>query len=750
MCRRLLVPLFLLALAPWMGFTAPPTQADPAATRADRAKILAAEMRRRAVDLAPYLQPGADPALRRLAIRALGRIGDDGNGPGILRDMLATEVKDLDLLLWAAGIAMSEELTDPLADELAEQLEAGRFELAAAAAKALGWKGGDVAREKLVPLLGHKNARVREAALIGLGRARVSDKAALEAAAACADDEDAAVCRAAEFACWLMSGAHVRATKAKEEAFDGAPKIAAHFVKHLTHYDPERRLGGVRVLGILLPDQVAFDGPFGAIYELMDDEDPRVVQEAISRLFTKRTGDLVDAQLIVGLHSDDPKCRSAAAKALGAHGAEAKGKDPVQRAALLARFDQESDALVREDLAVELARLGNEDAWKELQQGTRADDPVVQQMTDAQVLLLSKRPQAIGELLQWADPGASQRARLHAATWMTVLSGIEEREDPVPGLDAWLMGFLDGGYAIDRDERPYVLATAVSVVGGKKRHALAPKLLEILGRSWSGKPPHDEIHDTNVHAEVRMALMGAFADLAADDACPPEVAAAMKKAVARHMEDDPSPWVRLKAREAGRALKLEDVPDIDTKQPTDWKGVPRAKVRNPTVDPAGDSPYLNEAEILQVADWIVAHDPTLVFETTAGTFTVGLDAEAAPVHSVSLLNAVRNGVYEGTRWHRVVPSFVIQGGDPHGHGAGNGGWNVPDEINPRPYVRGALGMPKSVKDDGGCQLFFMHSPYHPLDERYTCYGEVRAGMEAVDQIRVGDFITKAYVVVRLR
>ena len=70
---------------------------------------------------------------------------------------------------------------------------------------------------------------------------------------------------------------------------------------------------------------------------------------------------------------------------------------------------------------------------------------------------------------------------------------------------------------------------------------------------------------------------------------------------------------------------------------------------------------------------------------------------------------------------------------------------VPDEISTRPYVRGALGMPKSVKDDGGCQLFFMHTRYQPLDERYTNYGTVVEGMETVDAIRVGDRILKATV-----
>ena len=63
-------------------------------------------------------------------------------------------------------------------------------------------------------------------------------------------------------------------------------------------------------------------------------------------------------------------------------------------------------------------------------------------------------------------------------------------------------------------------------------------------------------------------------------------------------------------------------------------------------------------------------------------------------------------------------------------------------------VRGALGMPKSMKDDGGCQIFIMHTTYHPLDERYTCYGHVVNGMSSVDKIRVGDFIRSARVVVR--
>ena len=70
---------------------------------------------------------------------------------------------------------------------------------------------------------------------------------------------------------------------------------------------------------------------------------------------------------------------------------------------------------------------------------------------------------------------------------------------------------------------------------------------------------------------------------------------------------------------------------------------------------------------------------------------------------------------------------------------------MPDEITSHPFVRGALGMPKSTKDTGGCQVFLMHCAGPHLDGRYTCYGEAKEGIEVIDRIRVGDRIQKARV-----
>jgi cyclophilin family peptidyl-prolyl cis-trans isomerase len=159
----------------------------------------------------------------------------------------------------------------------------------------------------------------------------------------------------------------------------------------------------------------------------------------------------------------------------------------------------------------------------------------------------------------------------------------------------------------------------------------------------------------------------------------------------------------------------------------------------------GDSPYLTEREILELAAVIRDRRPEIVLDTTAGTMVLTVDAVRAPVHAVNLVLCALSGVYDGTPWHRVVPAFVIQGGDPRGDGSGDAGYSLPDEITPLPFVRGALGMPKGDKDTGGCQLFVMHCAAPHLDGAYTCYGEVVRGLEVIDRIRVGDRILKATV-----
>jgi len=135
---------------------------------------------------------------------------------------------------------------------------------------------------------------------------------------------------------------------------------------------------------------------------------------------------------------------------------------------------------------------------------------------------------------------------------------------------------------------------------------------------------------------------------------------------------------------------------------------------------------------------------TLTFRTNKGEFTVALDAEA-PLTSGNLAALARQGYFRGITFHRVVPDFVAQAGDPRGDGEGGPGYSIRCEMTRRPYRRGVLGMALSGKDTGGSQFFFTHSPQPHLEGRYTAFGEVTRGMEVVDRLLEGDTIQEVEV-----
>jgi cyclophilin family peptidyl-prolyl cis-trans isomerase/HEAT repeat protein len=130
----------------------------------------------------------------------------------------------------------------------------------------------------------------------------------------------------------------------------------------------------------------------------------------------------------------------------------------------------------------------------------------------------------------------------------------------------------------------------------------------------------------------------------------------------------------------------------------------------------------------------------LTFRTRKGDITVALDTEQAPFTSGNLYELARKGYFRNVTFHRVVPDFVAQGGDPRGDGEGGPGYSIRCEMTRRPYTRGTIGMALSGKDTGGSQFFFTHTPQPHLDGRYTAFGEVTAGMEVVDALLEGDVI----------
>jgi cyclophilin family peptidyl-prolyl cis-trans isomerase len=132
--------------------------------------------------------------------------------------------------------------------------------------------------------------------------------------------------------------------------------------------------------------------------------------------------------------------------------------------------------------------------------------------------------------------------------------------------------------------------------------------------------------------------------------------------------------------------------------------------------------------------------------TGRGRVDIALEPEAAPWHVAALVALTRAGFYDGLTFHRVVPGFVVQGGDPHGTGWGGPGFSLPSEPGDGRFDRGAVGIADAGKDTGGCQFFIMHARAPHLEGRFTRVGEVRAGIEAADALIVGDRIVAAEVV----
>ena len=134
-----------------------------------------------------------------------------------------------------------------------------------------------------------------------------------------------------------------------------------------------------------------------------------------------------------------------------------------------------------------------------------------------------------------------------------------------------------------------------------------------------------------------------------------------------------------------------------------------------------------------------------IMETARGTLEIELFREDAPLTVANFVALAKQGFYDGLSFMRVVPFFVIQGGDPRNDQEGGPGYTIRCEINLRPYERGSIGMALAGKDTGGSQFFITLAPQPHLDGGYTCFGRVISGMEIVDRIVPGDRIKKVTI-----
>ena len=155
-----------------------------------------------------------------------------------------------------------------------------------------------------------------------------------------------------------------------------------------------------------------------------------------------------------------------------------------------------------------------------------------------------------------------------------------------------------------------------------------------------------------------------------------------------------------------------------------------------------------------------ASENLVLIETSEGNITIELDFDKAPITSANFIKYVESGFFNNTIFHRVIPGFVIQGGDPNSKDEnrmndGTGGragkffgigreddpstWTIPAEFNDKDHVKGTLSMARSKDPNSGSSQFFVcHASTPQLNNQYTVFGQVIQGLEVIDQIVYSD------------
>ncbi|MEW5741816.1 MAG: peptidylprolyl isomerase [Myxococcota bacterium] len=261
--------------------------------------------------------------------------------------------------------------------------------------------------------------------------------------------------------------------------------------------------------------------------------------------------------------------------------------------------------------------------------------------------------------------------------------------------------------------------------------------IELLGETQSSASM-DKVRSQLVSSDHVLAAAAAAASAKlGDKSAIPQIRTLAQKAVT---QVDVAPVI---ADALATLDAKEAIPDLEL-----WLGSTNATIRNSAAEALTKlkgQPVV-AARVERAIDAVkpppLPKDPALVFTTEKGEFEVKLFAQDAPYTSTSMYTLAKKGFFRGLTFHRVVPDFVVQGGDPRGDGEGGPGYTIRCEVNHRPYGRGVVGMALSGKDTGGSQFFVTAAPQPHLDGRYTAFGEVVNGQEVVDSLLEGDKIVE--------
>ncbi len=334
-----------------------------------------------------------------------------------------------------------------------------------------------------------------------------------------------------------------------------------------------------------------------------------------------------------------------------------------------------------------------------------------------------------------SDPAAAVReaavtslGRLQPPDLLPLLEAVEDDPDPwvrgaraaalVPRRDDEAVGALDE--TLRSADHSVVRLAALTALAGTDHPLARPALLAALHGASAHEaeiavgaftpPPDDQVVAALVEAydrwggfdgePVRLGIVSAVAG------APPAPPGWLDRAL-----EDPSLPVR---RAAARAIRQTG----------------RHAVAHPDPVPAVTDPWLGADAVRQAT-----------IHTERGDIRVELYPRRAPATVASFAHLALSGAYDDTAFHRVVPAFVIQGGDPEGTGWGGPGYRIPSEFNAVPYEPGTLGMARGDVDTEGSQWFITHDRQPHLTRHYTVFGRVVEGMDVVRAIRRGDRVT---------
>lgn len=249
---------------------------------------------------------------------------------------------------------------------------------------------------------------------------------------------------------------------------------------------------------------------------------------------------------------------------------------------------------------------------------------------------------------------------------------------------------------------PYFVVNvlAIDVVKEKQLRDLLPTLQTMIDRG------------PEVHADIRRSVVDAATPFLKAD---PKDTAAVNLLIAGIL--DPDYIVR-----RGAAGIYKDVLDED---------------RSDMVAPAATQ--ISESRIARALR-NYTYNPHAIMTTSKGEVEIELLFDVAPLTVINFIELADDGFYNLLSFHRVVPNFVVQGGDPMGDGWGGPGYSIRSEWSRQRYSRGTVGIATSGKDTGGSQFFITLSTQPHLEGRYTAFGRVVSGMDAVDEIVQGDLI----------